>query len=345
MSRAVSMFKSTKGYVITTVKKCKCNNFQPTWSPSGLYCKNCHTLIKTIPTLEVVFNSMEELSSHLPDSKGMSDLRRSNDALKLELGRAEDQTKSQKLRIAELERDLQSVATERNASLQCCGDLERELKDKVRMLEEAMEQRDNALGRCAEFEKGMSEASERLEAESRSRIEAIQKQLEAEVAEKEAFKAESESLTDTLRHMDQEVRDLKDTVNHARAELQRMNAVDVRGLVSSMMVYAAVVNNTVDDGTDLDIIRSMVDARTEKLMMDLGSQGIMVSRHRNGDVLGNGRVDITDMVTDDPEQDMRVVRSNRYGASFKNCIYPEIPESVVVYRFMKDDSEEKREAE
>ena len=346
---SLSIFKSKKGYVVASVKKtCKCKDCQPYWSGSQMFCRKCGALFKTTLFVESIFDTVDDLRDHLPETKQESALRNSNEALKFQLGRADDQLKKQTVRIAELEKRLEEATTVRDAYGERCEVFERDLKEKARKLDEASVQIDAISGRCKELEGKLTESEgklENIEAGYRSEVERLQALLSDERKEKESFKTEHESLMDTIRHLDQEVKDLKDTNNHSRLEVQRMESLDVRGLISSVMIYAAAINNTVNDGVDLDSIRTLVDARTSKLMMDLNSNGVTVTRHHSGDLLKHGRVDVSKIITDDPENDMRVVRSNSYGASFRNDLYPAIPESVSVYEYVKSENPKEMETQ
>lgn len=330
-------FKSKKGYVITTVKRtCKCKDCQPDWARSQMFCKKCGATFKTSLFVESIFDSVDDLRDHLPETKQESILRNSNDALKFQLERADDQIKKQTVRIAELEKRLEEATAVRDAYGERCEVFERDLKEKARKLDEASVQIDTISSRCRELEGKLSESEgklENIETGYKSEVERLLTLLSDERKEKESFKTEHESLMDTIRHLDQEVKDLRDTNNHSRLEVERMRSLNVRNIVSYVMVYAAAVNNAVNDGIELADIRALVDARTNKLIMDLASQGITVTRHRSGDLLKDGRMDVSNIITDIPEKDMRVVRSNSYGSLFRNDLYPEIPESVVVYRY------------
>ena len=339
--------RSPKGYVITTVKKCKCKSCQPILSDDGPKCINCGASLKVV-NLDTFFDTMEDLYNNLPESSEMVKLRNNNEVLKVQLGRADLEIRSQNSRVAELENMLADATTTRDAYVERCGIFEKDLNEKSRKLNEAISQIDSVSIRCRELEEKLSESDVKLEGiESgyRSEVERLQIMLSNERKEKEKLREESESLADTIRHLDQEVKDLRDTNNHSRLEVQRMESLDVRGLVYSVMVYAAAINNTVNDGVDLDNIRALVDARTSKLIMDLSSNGVMVTRHQSGDLLKDGRMDVSNTITDVPENDMRVVRSNSYGASFRNDLYPAIPESVSVYRFVKSDNPKETETQ
>ncbi len=57
---------------------------------------------------------------------------------------------------------------------------------------------------------------------------------------------------------------------------------------------------------------------------DLPPQGVSV---------GEGRMDITPILTEDPEKNMTVQRSTRYGCSFDNDVFADVPEELSVFRF------------
>lgn len=137
--------------------------------------------------------------------------------------------------------------------------------------------------------------------------------------------------------MKQENCDLDSTVNHLKSEMEKMRSVNVRSIIQCVMEFVASTNNTVCDSDDIEYIRYAVRALTEKLIGDLSYAGLSVSKHNRDTKLTEERAEISEKVTDSVEKDMTVFKSTRYGASFKNDVYPMIPEKLIAYRF-KDGS-------
>lgn len=135
----------------------------------------------------------------------------------------------------------------------------------------------------------------------------------------------------------QENCDLDSTMNHLKSEMEKMRSVNVRSIIQCVMEFVASTNNTVCDSDDIEYIRYAVRALTEKLIGDLSYAGLSVSKHNRDTKLTEERAEISEKVTDSVEKDMTVFKSTRYGASFKNDVYPMIPEKLIAYRF-KDGS-------
>ena len=68
-----------------------------------------------------------------------------------------------------------------------------------------------------------------------------------------------------------------------------------------------------------------------EVVMCRRKQEMHVTFHRRRDPVGEGRMDITPIPTDDPEKDRTVQRSTRYGCSFDNDVYADVPEVQSVF--------------
>ena len=135
----------------------------------------------------------------------------------------------------------------------------------------------------------------------------------------------------------QENCDLSSSMNHLKSEMEKMKSVNVRGIVQYVMEFVASTNNIACDYNDINHIRDAVCCLTEKLIGDLNSVGLSVSKHGRDTKLTEERAEISERITNLAEKDMTVFKSTRYKASFKNDVYPMIPEKLTVYRF-KDES-------
>lgn len=300
------------GYVISSIT-CKCGpeKSNPAIRGGTLYCKRCTLPFKYNPLNNEVYKTFELLSGSVSSDEGSRALKDKNNRLSLDLENAEARMREYDARIRELEQKIQNTTISRDQYSQRCSELERMVFDKDQSL------RDTEEGFKAEVErlKGKLESSETCV---------------------ESYKKQVESLECRVSDLEQYNRDLEDTEKHSRSELKKLESLGVPNVISSVMSYLASVNNKLIDGQDLESVRMFIDVRTEGLMMDLDNEGIKVTRHNRGDDLSDDRVDIIEKKTDDPNLDMRVVRSNSYGASFRNDIYPMIPESVTVYRCSSD---------
>ena len=303
----------TTGYVVAGIT-CRCSSDRsvPTLINGELFCKYCGYPFKFTVVNKRIYGSLDVLEGSVASDEGYKVIRDQNDNLKIELEKADSQIKEQEKTIMKLEQSLHDVALERDSYLQKCSELENAISERESRLKDTEE------GYRAEIEKMKGE-------------------LESSRSDVDAYRRQVESLECRTSDLDQLVKDLKDTNNHSRMELQRNTSLDVRDVISSVMKYAAAVNNKLIDDQNLDSIRMFVDARTEGLFMDLGKEGIKVTRHKRGEELGDGRMEIVEKPTNSPEQDMKVAKSNSYGVVFRDELFPMIPESVSVFRFVQSD--------
>lgn len=153
----------------------------------------------------------------------------------------------------------------------------------------------------------------------------------------ESLSAHTSDLEKDNAVLKQENCDLDSTMNHLKSEMEKMRSVNVRSIIQCVMEFVASTNNTVCDSDDIKHIKYAICALTEKLIGDLNYAGLSVSKHNRDTKLTEERAEISEKVTDSVEKDMTVFKSTRYGASFKNDVYPMIPEKLIAYRF-KDES-------
>lgn len=278
------------------------------------FCGNCgfgYPVTKV--TCGAIYSDVRSLIKSLSDRN--EEDKGSDDSSDNKLKEFEKTIKEQESRLNELKQKLQRVIQE-NDDLQIkCSVLEKEVCAKEQKLQNSTE-------------------------DYRSQIERLVSDLESSKSESESFKEQMKILEGRNKDLEQFIQDLKETNNHSQMELAKMKTLDVRGIVTSVLEYAASVNNSVLDGSDAGAIKETIEARTEKLIMDLSRHGIKVRRHNRGDGLGDERLEIVERKTDQPELDMTVARSLNYGASFRDDLLAMIPEVVSVYRFRNKPSDD-----
>lgn len=148
-----------------------------------------------------------------------------------------------------------------------------------------------------------------------------------------ALQSYNKALIVKTKKLENMVDDLMSTNNHLKSEMMRMSSVDVTGIVKSMMEFAARVNNFTLDYEDLDQLKGSIQSNIEMLISDLGSYGLEVSVHERGSMLPDNDVEIDEKTTVEQELDSKICRTTRFGASFKNDVYPRIDERVTAYRY------------
>lgn len=298
-----------QGYVISSVS-CRCTPEmrKPAIRGGTLYCKRCSFPFAFHPMDETIYRSLELLAGSVYSNEESKALQDEINRLNHVLQETSLCSKEQDRMIAELGNELQDITKSRDSYLQ----------------------------KCSELEETISESEQKLqviESDYKATIERLDAELKMSKFDTDAYKKHAESLERKVSNLEQLTMDLEEMMKHLKTELQRVETLDIRKITAPMMEYVAVINNKLVDNQDLDSIRSFIDARTEGLIMDLGKEGIVVTRHKRGDDLGDWRVDVIEKPTSDPELDMKVARSNSYGASFRNDVQPMIPESVTVFRF------------
>lgn len=278
------------------------------------FCGNCgfgYPVTKV--TCGAIYSDVRSLIKSLSDRN--EEDKGSDDSSDNKLKEFEKTIKEQESRLNELKQKLQRVIQEKDDLQIKCSVLEKEVCAKEQKLQNSTE-------------------------DHRSQIERLVSDLESSKSESESFKEQMKILEGRNKDLEQFIQDLKETNNHSQMELAKMKTLDVRGIVTSVLEYAASVNNSVLDGSDAGAIKETIEARTEKLIMDLSRHGIKVRRHNRGDGLGDERLEIVERKTDQPELDMTVARSLNYGASFRDDLLAMIPEVVSVYRFRNKPSDD-----
>lgn len=138
-----------------------------------------------------------------------------------------------------------------------------------------------------------------------------------------------------IRKLENEVDDLTSTNNHLKSDMTRMSSIDVSGIVRSVMEFSARMKNFALDYDDLDQLKNHMQSNIDMLISDLGSCGLEVSVHERGSVLPDENVEIDEKTTTEQELDSKIYKTTRFGASFRNDVYPRIDERVTAYRYMK----------
>ena len=147
------------------------------------------------------------------------------------------------------------------------------------------------------------------------------------------FRNDSEALKSKISELESENRSLSESTAHYRNEAEAACRIPVRDMTGRLLEYMTSMYNIALDRCPQDV-RDMIMARTEYFAMNLGNLGVDVSFHKRGDELGNGRADVRTHTTDVPEEDCRVFRTDRFGCSFVDGIFADIPEAITVNRFV-----------
>lgn len=311
-----NLSRKDAGFTITRIF-CTCGpkKSNPMVVGGQLFCKCCQRPYSYEAAIDNnTYPTMDDLvASLVPVGKVSGDVN--NDGIRCELERANNRINEQESAIRELEQKLQAAIDARDVLAREC--------DSLRIVIEGKEQR------ICDIEEGYRAELERMKGE-----------IESSRSELGTYKEQVDLLKIRVSDSEQFIQDLKETNNHSQMELAKMKTLDVRGIVTSVLEYAASVNNSVLDGSDAGAIKETTEARTEKLIMNLSRHGIKVRRHNRGDSLGDERIDVVEKGTDSPELDMTVARSLNYGASFRDDILAMIPEVVSVYRFREKPSDD-----
>lgn len=179
-------------------------------------------------------------------------------------------------------------------------------------------------------------------AELLSRISELESELSKALEERDSevgkLLSRNKELEERTKTLGDEIIQLDSTRKHLSNELQSYRRTNIRDIMEAVMEFAAGVNNVVTDRPVPEDVRDNIDNRTERLINVLSSKGIMVTRHRRGDPIGDERADYSRTETEDRSLDMTVHRSVRYGCKFSDDSIPDIAEDVSVYVYRDRDA-------
>ena len=153
-------------------------------------------------------------------------------------------------------------------------------------------------------------------------------------AELLTWKKDAATLKRRISGLEAEISDMKEAASHLRGELSRsIRPEELRDVVEVFIDYASNLYNASIDKDDPEKLREQIRNRTDYLSCRLSRVGAHVHRHERGEELGDGRMDIIPVPTDDRELDGRVAKSETFGCRFDSDDVPEIPEVLRVYSF------------
>ncbi len=171
-----------------------------------------------------------------------------------------------------------------------------------------------------------------------ARASELEKELESARAEMEAesskLREENLTLRDSLARLRSMNTDLDDTNRSLTRRLKETESIRTRDITEAVLEYAARMDNVVTDSEASAEEKEFAGVLTDRLFGMLDGYGVHVISHKRGEPLGEECVDILETPTEDPELDMRVAKTARYGCRFKDDVLPAIREDVTVYRFV-----------
>ncbi len=127
---------------------------------------------------------------------------------------------------------------------------------------------------------------------------------------------------------------LNESLRHFRNEAETFSKIPLRESVSIFLDYMTAVFNLAVTKCPDDVRESLL-ARTDYSRMMLSNYGISINYHLPGDVCPDGRADIHPVNTEDPSLDGKIMRMNKFGCSFKEGLFADIPEDVSVFCAVK----------
>lgn len=209
-----------------------------------------------------------------------------------------------------------------------------DLNDRIRELEE--EKRADSESHEAELQ-SLREGHDRKVAELEETMAKSERDLADRTAELSQWKESYSQMVEKVRNLKKENESLEETNVHYRNVAAQAEAFSLRDIAGYFLDYATALYNAACEKEKLEDLKNIIAGRTEYLQMMLRSRGLEITHHEPGSELGSGRADIEVRPTDDPEKDCKVIRSDLFGCRFKNDIYPEIPEKVLVYQYVKPE--------
>ncbi|MBQ3735788.1 MAG: hypothetical protein II855_02525 [Candidatus Methanomethylophilaceae archaeon] len=219
-----------------------------------------------------------------------------------------------------------------------------ELQERCESLEEALDEKvkesDMLTGKVADIEKTLSKIKEDMRSANKS-VSGLESTIERQtdiIRDLKARLSQTEGLKDRLMS---ENTALSESMLHYRNEADRCGRIPLRDTTSVFMDYMTAVFNLTSKCPD--DVRESILARTEYVRMMLSSLGLNISFHSSGDNCPDGRADIHPLSTYDEDLDGKVARINRFGCTFKDGLYADIPEDLTVYCLIKPPTTEKND--
>ena len=202
--------------------------------------------------------------------------------------------------------------------------------------------------RCDSLEKQVFEDSERFDTsldqmrcqyetvikditESNKHLQRLSNNLNAEM---EQWKKNYKDIVQKYKVLKEENESLEHTKDYYKNQADNLGSISLSTVTNYVLDYITTLFNAAKDKENPEALRDIIFGRTEYLGMMLESAGINISSHERDSIIGNERVDIEVKTTDNPELDCKVIKSEHFGCTFKNDIYPMIPEKVMVYRYV-----------
>ena len=167
--------------------------------------------------------------------------------------------------------------------------------------------------------------------ESNKHLQRLSNNLNAEM---EQWKKNYKDIVQKYKVLKEENESLEHTKDYYKNQADNLGSISLSTVTNYVLDYITTLFNAAKDKENPEALRDIIFGRTEYLGMMLESAGINISSHERDSVIGNERVDIEVKTTDNPELDCKVIKSEHFGCTFKNDIYPMIPEKVMVYRYV-----------
>lgn len=181
--------------------------------------------------------------------------------------------------------------------------------------------------------------SETIRADIESELETRDGVMASQISRISEMTARISDLECKVSEADSEISDLEQTNRHLRSDLDRASVLNIRDIAEAFLSHITAVDNMVMDATDLDQLRGIVQARGQKLVIDLGSRGLMVNRRERGSDMGDGRMEVRWVQSGEESSHRKVSRCDLYGCSFRDSIHPDIVEDITVSLYVPDLSD------
>jgi len=243
-----------------------------------------------------------------------------------------------------LESQISTLKTQIEEALQNNQVLQGKLSKTASELKDIRGQNSANIGKVSELQAELSVKSDniRLMGESLDAVQAEIMKLKDENTnlqnaaeiESKRYASDIAGLKDMIKAAEQTVEDVRLESSKYISDLGKAKKVKVREFTENVLRYVSAIYNKALDAKNLDDLSEMVLARTEQLLMSTGSSGITMYHHERGSGIGEGRIDIVDKTTDNPELGGTVSKSRQFGCSFANEDLSEIPEKIEVWKYV-----------
>ena len=149
-------------------------------------------------------------------------------------------------------------------------------------------------------------------------ITALHARLTEAIQESEEWRTKYSKMKEKTQAIIDEYSDCLKESSRLRIELERKNKINTREVVNQYLSFMSGIYNASLDLSTLEELKEHIRARIEYATMMSEICGIHINRHERGADLGDGRMDIDTVMTENPTMEDKVAKCRAFGCIFKD---------------------------